>query len=132
MSKAYRPGDVADALGVSVDTVRRWCDDGRLVSTRSATGHRSIDGADLANYLRDHGGHWEPSGVAQQSARNRLTGIVLRVERDKLTALVELQVGRFRMVSLLTRDAVDDLELVPGDLAVAIVKSTNVMIEVPR
>ncbi|MCP4434843.1 MAG: excisionase family DNA-binding protein [Actinomycetia bacterium] len=127
----FSVGEVADLLGVSVDTVRRWCDDGRLDTTRRGGGHRLIPGAGLAEYLTTTDVAWEPEATMAQSARNRFTGIVTRVERDKVTALVELRAGPHRIVSLMTAEAVDDLGLAPGELAVAAVKSTNVVIEVP-
>ena len=90
----YGTKQVAELLGVSVDTVRRWCDEGRLQVTKTAGGHRSVDGADLARYLQRAGRAYEPDSVMAQSARNRFTGIVTRVERDKLTALVEIHARR--------------------------------------
>lgn len=138
VTTTYRPGQVADLLGVSVDTVRRWCDEGRLKTTRGPAGRRLIDGPDLARHLADEGradeGRADQSDAsASTSARNRLTGIVTRVERDKITAVVEMQTGRHRLVSLMTREAADDLGLEPGDLAVAVVKATTVIVEVsPR
>jgi molybdopterin-binding protein len=131
MATTYRPGKVAELLGVSVDTVRRWCDEGRLRTTRSTGGHRVIQGKELASYLREHAGTYEPESVLTQSARNRFTGIVTQVQRDKLTAIVEIHAGPHRLVSLMTREAADELGLEPGDLAVAAVKSTNVIVEVP-
>lgn len=132
MTTSYGTSQVAELLGVSVDTVRRWCDSGRLATTRSAGGHRVIAGPDLAAYLQDHAGDvFEPASLVPQSARNRFTGVVLRVETDRLTAIVEIQAGPFRVVSLMTREAADELGLEPGDLAVAAVKSTNVIVEVP-
>ncbi|MBK9179460.1 MAG: helix-turn-helix transcriptional regulator [Acidimicrobiales bacterium] len=128
----YRPGQVAELLGVSVDTVRRWCDEGRLDTTRSTGGHRLVSGRDLARYLSERADAYEPDSLPAQSARNRFTGIVTRVERDTLTAVVEIQAGPHRVVSLMTREAADELALEPGDLAVAAVKSTTVLIEVPR
>lgn len=128
---SYRPGQVAELLGVSVDTVRRWCDEGRLVTKRSPGGHRTIDGAALARYLSQAEQAYEPDGVAEQSARNRFAGIVTAVKRDKLTAIVEIRSGSHRLVSLMTREAADDLDLRPGDMAVAVVKATTVIIEVP-
>jgi molybdopterin-binding protein len=132
MPTNYRPGQVADLLGVSVDTVRRWCDEGRLATTRSSGGHRLVSGPALARYLSDQADAYEPETLPAQSARNRFTGIVTRVERDKLTAVVEIQAGPHRVVSLMTREALDDLALEPGDLAVAAVKATTVIVEVPH
>jgi molybdopterin-binding protein len=91
-----------------------------------------VDGAALATYLRDTDQAYEPHGIIDQSARNRFTGIVTSVERDTLVALVELRAGSHRLVSMMTREAADELGLEPGDLAVAVVKSTSVIVEVPR
>jgi molybdopterin-binding protein len=132
MTASYRPGQVAELLGVSVDTVRRWCDEGRLKTTRREGGHRMIPGPELARYLVDQADAFEPDSLPAQSARNRFTGIVTRVERDTLTAVVEIQAGPHRVVSLMTREAADDLALTPGDLAVAVVKATTVVVEVPN
>lgn len=131
MATDYRPGQVAELLGVSVDTVRRWCDEGRIETTRSSGGRRLVSGADLARHLREGAAAFEPEGLPLQSARNRFTGLVTRVERDKLTAVVEIQAGPHRVVSLMTREAADELALEPGDVAMAAVKSTAVVIEVP-
>lgn len=128
----YAPGQVAELLGVSVDTVRRWCDEGRLKSTRTKGGHREIAGRELARYLRSLDPAAEPESMFKQSARNRFTGIVTRIQRDKLTAIVEIHAGPHRLVSLMTREAVDDMGLTEGDLAVAAVKSTTVIVEVPN
>lgn len=127
---SYRPRQAAALLGVSTDTVRRWADEGRLKTVRTPGGHRNVDGADLARFLVEHMKHQEPNGIVQ-SARNRFTGVVARVERDKLTAIVEVQAGPHRIVSLMTREAADELGLEVGDLAVAAMKATNVIIEVP-
>ncbi len=126
----YRPGQLADLLGVSTDTVRRWCDDGLLETARSEGGHRMIEGRSLARFVRQERDS-QPE-LLSQSARNRFTGVVTRVERDRLTAIIELQAGRFRIVSMLTREAADDLRLEEGDLATAVVKSTDVIMEVPQ
>lgn len=126
----YRPGQLADLLGVSADTVRRWCDEGRLETVRSEGGHRLVEGASLARFVRDQDGAYAPDELLSQSARNRFTGVVTRVERDRLTAIIELRAGRFRVVSLLTREAADDLKLEEGDLATAVVKATDVIMEV--
>jgi molybdopterin-binding protein len=131
MATDYRPGQVAELLGVSVDTVRRWCDEGRLATARSAGGHRIVPGAELARFLAERADAFEPESLPAQSARNRFTGIVTRVERDALTAIVELQAGPHRLVSLMTREGADELALEPGDLAVAAVKATTVIVEVP-
>lgn len=131
MATDYRPAQVAELLGVSVDTVRRWCDEGKLATTRSSGGHRLISGPDLARYLTEQADAYEPDSLTKQSARNRFTGIVTRVQTDTITAVVEIQAGRHRIVSLMTREAADELGLEPGDLAVAAVKSTTVVIEVP-
>ncbi|HEX3839199.1 MAG TPA: TOBE domain-containing protein [Acidimicrobiales bacterium] len=127
----YRPGQLVDLLGVSADTVRRWCDEGRLETARSEGGHRMVDGASVARFVREQQEAHTPEQLLTQSARNRFSGIVTRVERDVLTAIIEIRAGRFRIVSLLTREAADDLQLQEGDLATAVVKSTSVMVEVP-
>jgi molybdopterin-binding protein len=127
---AYRTSEAAALLGVSVDTVRRWADEGRIKTTRTSGGHRHVDGKDLARLLAEQTRQPDPGGMVQ-SARNRFTGVVLRVQRDKLTAIVEVQAGPHRLVSLMTREAADELALQAGDLAVAAVKATNVIIEVP-
>lgn len=128
----YAPAQVAELLGVTADTVRRWCDEGRLGVTRSKGGHRNIDGADLARFLSERSTAFEPSSLFAQSARNRMTGIVTSVERDKLTAVVEITAPPHRVVSLMTREAADDLSLAVGDMATAAVKATNVIVEVAR
>lgn len=127
----YRPAQIADLLGVSADTVRRWCDEDRLPTTRSSGGHRVVEGADLAAYLSGGRDAFEPESLVPQSTRNRFTGIVTRIETDRLTAIVEVTAPPHRIVSLLTREAVDELGLQVGDLATAAVKSTNVIIEMP-
>lgn len=132
MAADYRPGQVAELLGVSVDTVRRWCDEGRLTSVRNPGGQRIVAGSDLVAFLAERPEAYEPDSLPKQSARNRLTGIVTRVEVDALTAIVEIQVGPHRLVSLMTREGADELGLEPGDLATAAVKATNVVVEVPR
>jgi molybdopterin-binding protein len=127
----YRTAQVAEILGVSSDTVRRWCDEGRLAWSPTA-GRGTIDGADLAAHLSAQGSAYEPESVMPQSARNRFTGIVTRVDRDTLVAVVEIHAPPHRIVSMMTREAADELDLQPGDLATAAVKSTNVVVELPR
>ncbi len=121
---------MAEILGVSVDTVRRWSDGGHLVTSRTPGGQRLIDGASLARFLAERPEGFEIEGMAR-SARNRFTGIVTDVRRDGLTAVVEIRAGRHRIVSLMTADGADELDLEPGDLAVAVVKATNVVVERP-
>jgi molybdopterin-binding protein len=128
----YKVGQVADLLGVSTDTVRRWADGGRLPVHRRRGGERLIDGADLARFLTETVQAPDPDPLVVESARNRFPGVVTRVERDGLVAVVHLQAGPHRIVSLMTREAADELALEPGDLAVGVVKSTNVVVEVPR
>jgi molybdopterin-binding protein len=128
---SYRIGQAAELLGVSVDTVRRWADTGRLGTRRTEGGQRVVDGASLAEFMA---GHWhlpDHDEVIAQSARNRFQGIVTRVVKDEIVAKVELQAGPYRVVSLMTREAADELALAPGVLAVAAVKATNVVVELP-
>jgi molybdopterin-binding protein len=126
----YRPGEVAELLGVSVDTVRRLGDDGKLPVRRTEGGQRVIDGEDLARFLDEQTRAPEPV-IVGQSARNRFAGVVTRVVKDGVAAQVEIQAGPHRLVSLMTREAADELGLVPGARAVAAVKATNVVVEVP-
>lgn len=127
---SYRIGQAAELLGVSVDTVRRWVDTGRLGASRTEGGRRLIDGAALASFAVEVTRERETDVVVGRSARNRFAGIVTRVVKDKVSAQVEIQAGPFRVVSLMTREAADELNLAPGVLAVAVVKSTNVGIEI--
>lgn len=124
-----KAGQAAALLGVSVDTVRRWADEGRLQTRRTTGGQRLIDGAALARLLVESAPEPGQAPVVARSARNRMTGLVTRVVKDKVTAQVELQAGPFRLVSLMTREAAEELGLRPGVVAVASVKSTNVVIE---
>lgn len=128
----FRMREAAALLGVSVDTVRRWADDGRLVTTRTEGGHRLVDAADLARLATARAEAPEPGIIAGASSRNRLTGLVTRVVRDGVMAQVDIQAGPFRVVSLMSREAADELGLEPGVIAVASVKATNVVVEVPE
>jgi molybdopterin-binding protein len=128
--RTYRLVDVARLLGVSDDTVRRWADKGRFPTSADTSGHRVVDGAALARFAQEVAASSEslaPAGVS--SARNRMVGLVTRVVRDKVMAQVEIQAGPYRLVSLMSREAADELELEPGVLAAAVVKSTNVVVE---
>lgn len=133
MSTFLRVGEAAALLGTSVDTVRRWCDEGQLAHSRGSGGQRLVDGSDLARMLAEAAPE-DPTAARptrQRSARNRFPGLVTAVERDGVVAKVTMQAGPFRVTSLMTREAADDLGLEPGVLAVASVKSTNVVIELP-
>ena len=127
----FKMGQAAELLGVSVDTVRRWAEAGRLRTRRTGGGQRLVDGAALADLSLELAENAEPAAIVGQSARNRFTGIVTRVVKDKVAAQVEIQAGPHRVVSLMTREAADELELEPGVLAVAAVKATNVVVELP-
>jgi molybdopterin-binding protein len=124
----FRIGDAAELLGVSTDTVRRWIGAGRLPASRDHHGHLVIDGADLAGFLRSQSGESQ-EGLELSSARNRLRGIVTAVVKDKVMAQVDIQAGPFRVVSLMSREAVDELDLQVGCVVVAVIKSTNVVVE---
>jgi len=124
----FRLGKAAQLLGVSADTVRRWADQGRIATTRTPGGHREIEGAELARLALELGN--DPANDANTvSARNRFEGIVTKVVKDTVMAQVEIQAGPHRVVSLISSEAVDALGLVPGVVAVASIKSTNVVVE---
>tara|TARA_B100001057_G_scaffold339821_1_gene340651 strand:+ start:49 stop:429 length:381 start_codon:yes stop_codon:yes gene_type:complete len=120
-----RISDAATLLGVSDDTVRRWIDSGRLTST-SDSGPTTVQGSDVARLMREAAPELPHLNV---SARNRFPGIVTRVEKDGVMALVEIQSGPHRVISLLSREAVEDLGIEPGVRAAASVKSTNVIVD---
>jgi len=124
---SYRLGQAARLLGVSVDTIRRHADAGRLRTTRTAGQQRIVLGADLARLADELESDDESQGAS--SARNHLLGIVTRVVTDKVAAQVEMRCGPFRVVSLLTRESVDDLGLEPGVMVHAVIKATNVVVE---
>jgi molybdopterin-binding protein len=128
----YRIAEAAELLGVSDDTLRRWVDQGRLHVTREGS-RTAVDGAELAALAESLAGHpdREATRASAVSARNRLTGIVTRVTKDKVMAQVEMICGPYRLVSLMSTEAADELELAPGVRAIASVKSTNVVIERP-
>jgi molybdopterin-binding protein len=130
---AYRMRDAAQLLGVSDDSLRRWADGGRVATDIDASGRRVIDGAELARFAELNAPAVPAAGaIVRESARNRFVGLVTRVLRDGVMAQVEMQCGPFRVVSLMSREAADELGLEPGVTAVASVKSTNVVVEVPE
>ena len=133
----FRIKEAAALLGVSYDTMRRWAEDGRIEQVTDASGRLTVDGADLARFAQERAGsaaYPDPGDgvVTAQSVRNRFTGLVTRVVRDTVMAQVEIQAGPHRFVSLLSREAADELGLEPGVLAIAAIKSTNVSVEIPR
>jgi molybdopterin-binding protein len=131
----FRIREAAELLGVSDDTLRRWADSGRVVTGTDDAGRRVIEGAALAKLAEEVAASADrpaPRPVVSESARNRFVGLVTRVVRDTVMAQVEIQAGPHRFVSLMSREAADDLGLEPGVLAIAAVKSTNVVVEVPE
>lgn len=128
---ALRIGQAAELLGVSPDTVRRLVDRGEVAAQRGQSGHREIDGADLARYLVESADSPSIGSTRTRSARNRFTGLVTKVVVDGLMAQVEIQAGPHRVVSILTAEAVEDLGLEPGMVATASVKATSVVVEIP-
>jgi molybdopterin-binding protein len=123
----YRIGEAAGILGVRVETLRRWERDGRLATTRTAGGQRMVAASEVARLL---GERRSRPKVTAGSVRNRLAGIVTEIKRDNVAATVELLAGPYRILALVTREAVDEMGLQPGTHAVATVKATNVMLEV--
>jgi molybdopterin-binding protein len=131
-----RLGQAAEMLGVSVETLRRWEAAGRLATERSDGGQRLVAVEEVTRLLserRASGATGRPADrpIVAQSARNRFAGIVTRIERDGVAAVVEVQAGPHRLVSLMTAEAVDDLGLAVGAEAVCVVKATNVIVEIP-
>ena len=126
----YRIAEAADLLGVSDDTVRRWVEAGRVRAEHSE-GRTTIAGPDLAALAESLADAPDPARASAVSARNRLVGIVTRVRKDTVMAQVDMVCGPYRMVSLMSAEAADDLALAPGSRVVASVKSTNVVVELP-
>lgn len=132
--RTYRISEAAELLGVSSDTMRRWADSGRVAVVADAAGRQAIDGAELARFAGETAAAAErpqPRPVVSESARNRFVGLVTKVTKDTVMAQVDIQAGPHRIVSLMSREAAEELGLEPGVLAVAAVKSTNVVVEVP-
>ncbi len=132
--KDFTVRQAATLLGVSDDTVRRWGESGRVRLHKSANGRTSISGADLVAVMSESAAGSaiaDEFPTARSSSRNKLTGLVTRIQVDGVMAQVDLQAGPFRMVSLMSREAVEDLGLEVGMLAVASVKATTVSLELP-
>jgi molybdopterin-binding protein len=131
----FRIKDAAALLGVSYDTMRRWAEAGRIEQITDESGRLAVDGAALARFATERAESAalrDDEAVSAQSLRNRFAGLVTRVVRDTVMAQVEIQAGPHRFVSLLSREAADELGLEPGMLAIAAVKSTNVSVEIPK
>jgi molybdopterin-binding protein len=126
-----RIGEAAEMIGVSVETLRRWEHDKQLRTVRTAGGQRSVPLAEVTRLLTERRRTETDRPIVAQSARNRFPGVVTRIQRDKVVAVVEVQAGPHRLVSIMTTEAVDDLDLQVGKEAVCVVKSTNVIVEVP-
>ena len=129
---SLRIAEAARFLGVSDDTMRRWVDNGTLTGTKDASGKLAVDGLELAQLARKQAQLPDDPASVASSARNRFVGLVTNVIEDTVMAQVELQCGPFRVVSLMSSEAVRDLGLAPGVVATAVVKSTNVIIETPQ
>ena len=128
----FRIGEAAALLGVSDDTVRRWAEQGRLPTVRTGSGRLAVQGAALAGLAQELADAPAPGTTVGASARNRFRGVVTRVQVDGLMAQVDLQAGPFRVVSLMSREAAEELGLEVGSVAVASVKSTQVVVELPQ
>ncbi|MDO5751801.1 molybdopterin-binding protein [Arthrobacter sp.] len=126
-----RVSEAARFLGVSGDTVRRWLENGTLHGSKDQQGRMVVDGVELAALAKKQSAPPQDPTRVGSSARNRFVGLVTTIVMDKVMAQVELQCGPFRVVSLMSSEAVRDLKLEPGSVATAVVKSTNVIIEVP-
>lgn len=124
----YRIGEAAKTLGVRIETLRRWEHDGKLATGRTAGGQRTVPAAEVARLLAERRAERPDAKV---SRRNAFPGVVTKITKDKVSALVEIQAGPHRVVSLITREAADELALRPGVQAVATVKATSVMVELP-
>lgn len=127
-----RISEAASLLGVSDDTVRRWVDMGRLPVVQGENNRKAIEGHELAAFLQRQAEAPETGVTVARSARNQMKGIVTRVIKDGVMAQVEMQAGPFRIVSLMSREAAEELGLEVGSVAVASIKSTHVVVEIPE
>ena len=123
---SLRVSEAAALIGVSDDTIRRWADNGRLDLTKAANGRLTVDGVQLAALAQELASEAPPTAASTTSTRNRLTGIITKITRDTVMAQVEIQAGPFRLVSLISREALDELGLEVGTVAAATVKATSV------
>jgi molybdopterin-binding protein len=130
-SDHVRIGRAAEMLGVTVDTLRRWSEDGRLTVVRSEGGQRLVPIDEVTRLIGLRRQAATDRTIVAQSARNRFAGIITRIEKDRVAAVVEVLAGPHRLVSLMTAEAVDELGLKIGDEAICVVKATNVIVEVP-
>ena len=129
MSDTYRIGEASELLGVRVETLRRWERDGKIRTTRTSGGQRRVLAAEVARLIAER----RPSQtIAAASARNRFPGVITEVKVHGLAATVEIQTGPHRVLSFITREAVEEMGLAPGMEAVATVKATSVMVNLPR
>jgi molybdopterin-binding protein len=128
---SIRIGRAAEMMGVTVDTVRRWADAGRIQAARSDGGQRLIPIDEVTRVIGQRRRATADRPIVAQSARNRFAGIVTRIDKDGVAAVVEILAGPHRLVSLMTAEAVDELGLRIGDEAIGVVKATNVMVEIP-
>jgi molybdopterin-binding protein len=120
--QAYPAGEAARLLGISLDTLRRWDRQGRLQTERDRANRRLVPASEIDRLRARAGSH-------ELSARNRFAGVVRDVKREGLLAQVELEAGPFRVVAVITNEAVEALALRPGERATAVVKATSVLIE---
>jgi len=130
-TRSLRIGQAAELLGVGVETLRRWEEDGQLQTVRSAGGQRLVPLEEVSRLLTERRRTTRERRIVAQSARNRFEGVVTRIDRDGVAAVVEVLAGPHRLVSLMTAEAVEDLGLQVGDEAICAVKATSVIVEVP-
>lgn len=128
----FRISDAARLLGVSDDSLRRWAEHGRVTLAQDKAGRMVVDGAELARLAQEIGPDESALPAPEESARNHFAGIVTRVRKDGVMAQVEIQAGPHRVVSLMSREAAEELELEVGVAAIASVKATNVVVDLPR
>jgi molybdopterin-binding protein len=130
-SDEIRLGEAASRAGVSVDTMRRWVRAGRLATRRTPGGQHLVRVDDVNALIAERRRSGDERPIVAQSARNRFPGVITAVRADSVAAVVEVQAGPHRLVSLITRESVDELDLRPGKEVICVVKSTDVIVEVP-